>query len=227
VDPVVVPALVATGFVVFGGLRWYFGREQRLKRRLRSLPVQPIAETPEGKDVRVAGRLAYVDGNAPLTAPISGRPCAAWRVVVEEMRGGGGNNNSKRKWVAVVTESEARDFLLEDSTGRARVDGTLVELVLDFDSRGSTGVFRDASPQLKDFLFWRGIATEGLVFNKNMRYREGILEAGEKVTVAGSGRWENDPSQRAGGYREVGRILRVGAMEGGELLATDDPKAST
>ena len=38
-DPVVVPALVATGFVVFGGLRWYFGREQRLKRRRTGLSV--------------------------------------------------------------------------------------------------------------------------------------------------------------------------------------------
>ncbi len=220
VDPIVFPAIVLGTAVAFAGARWYFGREQRLRRRIKALPLSSIAQTPEGQDVRVSGRLAYLGDRAPLTAPVSGRPCAAWRIIVRERRGSGKN----KRWVTLVEEGDSRDFVLEDESGRAIVDGTLVELALDFDSRGGTGFFSSPNPYLEQFLHERGIATKGIVFDKTLQFREGALEAGERVTVAGSGAWENDPSQRGQGYRDVGKLLRVGAMSDGNLLATDDPK---
>ena len=220
VDPFFLMVSGAAAVATVAGVGWYFAREQRLKRRIRALPLTAIARTPEHQDVRVSGRLAYVADQPPLEAPLSGRPCAAWRVVVRERRGTGKN----RRWVTILEESDSRDFVLEDDTGRALVDGTLVELALDFDAKGGSGVFSGPSPYLQEFLHERGIATRGLVFDKTFQYREGILEAGEQVTVAGSGVWESDPSQRGQGYRDVGKLLRVGAMTGGELLASDDPR---
>jgi len=220
VDPIVLPVIALGSLAAFAGLRWYFSREQRLKRRIRELPLSPIGDTPEHQDVRVSGHLAYREDRAPLVAPVSRRPCAAWRIVVRERRGSGRN----KRWVTIVEESDSRDFVLEDESGRAIVEGTLVELALDFDSKGGTGVFSGSNPFLRQFLHERGIATKGIVFDKALQFREGALEAGERVTVAGSGTWENDPTQRGQGYRDVGKLLRVGAMSDGNLLATDDPK---
>jgi hypothetical protein len=220
VDPIVIPAIVFGGAAVYAGVRWYFGREQRLKRRIKELPLSAIGDTPERQDVRVSGRLAYRGDRAPLVAPVSRRPCAAWRIVVRERRGHGKN----KRWVTIVEEGDSRDFALEDESGRALVEGTLVELVLDFDSKGGTGFLSGSNPFLEQFLHARGIATKGIVFDKALQFREGALEAGEWVTVAGSGTWENDPTQRGKGYRDVGKLLRVGAMSDGNLLATDDPK---
>ena len=222
VDPFIFPAIVIGGLALAGTYGWFFSRERRLKRRIKGLPISPIAQTPEGRDVRVSGRLVYLGGEAPLIAPLSGRPCAAWRVLVRERTGSGKNE----RWVTLVEESDARDFALEDPGGRAIVDGTLVELALDFDSSGGTGLLVRSSPRLEGFLHQRGIPTRGLVFDKALQFREGILEAGEKVTVAGSGAWESDPTQRGQGYRDVGRLLRVRAMSDGQLLATDDPRLS-
>ncbi len=219
-DPFVLPAIGLGAFAIIAGARWFLAREQRLKRRIKTLPLSSIGETPELQDVRVTGQLAYLGDRAPLEAPLSGRPCAAWRVVVRERRGSGKN----KRWVTVLVESDSRDFVLEDGTGRAIVDGTLVELALDFDRKGGAGFFSGPSPTLEQFLHERGIATKGVVFGKTLDYREGALEAGEQVTVAGSGTWENDPSQRGKGYRDVGKLLRVGAMSDGNLFATDDPK---
>jgi len=220
VDPLVIPAVFLGTAAVYAGVRWYFGREQRLKRRIKELPLSSIGDTPERQDVRVSGRLAYLGDRAPLVAPVSRRPCAAWRIVVRERRGSGKN----KRWVTVVEESDSRDFVLEDESGRAIVEGTLVELALEFDGKGGTGLFSGSNPYLEEFLHARGIATRGIVFDKALQFREGALEAGESVTVAGSGIWENDPSQRGKGYRDVGKLLRVGAMSDGNLLATDDPK---
>lgn len=219
-DPFVLPVIAVGTLAAFAGARWFFGREQRLKRRIKQLPLSSIAQTPERQDVRVTGRLAYLGDRAPLEAPLSGRPCAAWRVVVRERRGSGKN----KRWVTILEESDSRDFGLEDESGRAIVDGTLVELALDFDRKGGSGLFSGPSPYLEQFLHERGIPTRGIVFGKTLDYREGALEAGETVTVAGSGTWENDPTQRGKGYRDVGKLLRVGAMSDGNLLATDDPK---
>ena len=219
-DPLVFPALGLGAVVLFMGARWFFAREPRLKRRIKTLPLSSIAQTPELQDVRVTGQLAYLGDDAPLEAPLSGRPCAAWRVVVRERRRSG----KTYRWVTVLVESDSRDFVLEDESGRAIVDGNLIELVLDFDRKGGASLLGGPNPSLEQFLQERGIPTRGLIFGKTLDYREGALEAGEQVTVAGSGTWAHDPTQRGKGYRDVGKVLRIGAMSDGNLLVTDDPR---
>lgn len=216
--------LIVFGVIVIVGLlAMAFNRDMRLKGRIRKLPKSSIAETPENVDVRVSGALEYVEGLAPLTAPLSGRACAAWRVIVLE-RSSGKNDSS---WVTVVEEESAIDFMLVDPTGRARVDGTALSLALHVDASGGTGFFQQDVPQLEAFLSERGISMRGVIFGKTLQYQEGILALGEKVTVAGSAKWEKDPTQRGqGGYRDVGKLLRVGALSTGELLATDDESLS-
>ncbi len=200
---------------------FFWSRDARLKRRMRKLPRRSIRDTPEGVDARVSGRLRLVDDQPPLHAPLSGRPCAAWRVVVQERRGSGNN----RRWVTIVEDQASTEFILEDGTGRAVIDGTAITVIVDIDDTGGIGMFEE-SPQLERFLTERGISFTGLLWRKTFRYREGILEAGETVTVAGSGTWEADPSQLGGGYRDVGKRLLVKALSDGQLLATDDRDAA-
>jgi len=63
------------------------------------------------------------------------------------------------------------------------------------------------------------------VFTKTLRFDEGVLEAGELVSVSGVGRWEIDPNPRAAGagYREAPKLLVfIGSAEA-PLLVSDDP----
>ncbi|MFK8001795.1 MAG: hypothetical protein AB8H86_19525 [Polyangiales bacterium] len=214
-------AVMLIGVAVIG-LIYYFGAERRLKRRLRKLPISSsIALTPENQDVRVSGMLAYVEGKAPLTAPISGRPCVAWRVLVEVKK----SNGKSSSWHKVVDESDSTDFALEDESGRAIVDGSALSLALDFDASDSSDMFNDGSPELMTFLQTRGVKTKGLLLKRTLRAREGALEFGEKVTVGGSGKFMNDPSAQSG-YRGTAKLLHVQALSTGELLATDDRKGN-
>ncbi|MFT5353969.1 MAG: hypothetical protein ACI9KE_001169 [Polyangiales bacterium] len=213
------------GFVflllVGAGLFYVFGTaDKRLKRRILKLPIgESIAQTPQNQDVRVSGTLAYVEGKAPLTAPISNRPCAAWRVIVEERR----KHSNQSGWRKVIDDSASTDFALEDESGRAIVDGTALSLALNFDASGGQGFLNPASPGLKAFMEARGVGTHGMILKKTLRAREGILELGETVTVAGNGTFMNDPSGQSG-YRGHAKLLHVKALSTGKLLASDDAK---
>ena len=191
-----------------------------LKRRLKKLPISSsIAQTPEHTDVRVSGELAFLEGKPALTAPITNRPCAAWRVIIEEQR----SNGKSSSWHKVVDESESTDFALVDQSGRAIVDGTSLSLALDFDASNKQDMFNEGSPELRQFLETRGVKTHGFLLKKTLRAREGALEEGEVVTVGGIGTFLNDPSAQSG-YRGTAKLLQVQALSTGELIATDDRK---
>ena len=218
--PGIFVAIVAL-LVAWGVIYHYFGTaDKRLKRRILKLPIgESIIQTPENQDVRVSGTLAYVEGKAPLTAPLSGRPCVAWRVIVEERR----KHSEHSSWDKVIDDTASMDFALEDASGRAIVDGAGLSLALDFDASDGQGFFNPASPALASFMTSKGVATHGLILKKTLRAREGVLEVGEVVTVAGSGAMMNDPSSQVG-YRGQAKLLHIKALSSGELLASDDVK---
>ena len=194
--------------------------DKRLKWRILQLPLgEDIARTPIDQDVRVSGTLAYVEGKAPLVAPLSNRPCAAWRVIVEER-----NKHSEQSgWTVLIDDSGSTDFALEDESGRAVVDGSVLSLALDFDASGGQGFLNPASAELAAFMDARGVSTHGFLLKKTLRAREGVLEPGEVVTVAGRGSFMHDPSAKTG-YRGTAKLLHVKALSNGKLLASDDVK---
>lgn len=196
-------------------------REAPLKRRMRKLPLaDSIANTPENQDVRVSGTLHYVEGKEPLIAPLTGRPCAAWHVLVGRRAG------VSQEWDPLAEDQNSIDFILEDGSGRALVSGANISMMLSLDFSTKPG---PASERLEAFLRERPPATPAYApastdfpIPNELFAHEGILELGETVTVAGSGSFVNDPRAQAG-YRGGGQLFRVEALADGELLASDDP----
>lgn len=197
------------------GVRVWFGDERKFRRRMNALPLAPnIAETPENKNVRVSGSLAYVAGGTPLVAPFSERKCAAWRVVAEHKDGA--------TWKQILHEAASTDFILQDASGRAWVEGTSLTMALHVDAKGQQGSFSGTTPRVLSFCKERGIETERFDSYRSLRIWESILEEGETVSVGGRGRFEND-STAHDGYRGSKIRLRVRPLESGELLVSDDP----
>lgn len=163
---------------VFGVLAYWFGGDQVTRRALQRVPRKRIGDLRDGEEARVIG---VVGVEAPIRAPISGRRCAYYRVVVEEQY----ESSGRRSWRDVLDEQDGVDFLVKDETGEALVKTTRVEAVLEKDRSKSSGFLRDATPELEAFLKKHGRSSEGLVFNRTLRYREGVVEAGERVAVAG------------------------------------------
>ncbi len=225
-EPLMV-ALAVSGLFLGGAMLWkhVFCERARNQRKLRKAPRLPIAEVKEGQLAKVVGTLRLAE-EPPLEAPLSGRPCAYFEVKVEERRSSGKSSH----WVTVIKEYESQQrIFVEDDSGKALVSMMAPKMVLTMDAHYESGFLNDASPRLEEFLARHGHSSEGWVFNKSIRYKEGVLEPGELVAVLGRGSWEPDPDPppgggATGGYRDMPLRLHVReAVDDDRMLMSDDP----
>lgn len=205
--------------VVLVALSYWFSEAAKIRRALRAAQKVPIAEARTREVVKITGRVR-APGQA-LRAPLSQRPCVYFETIVEEYRSSGKSG----RWVEIIRETDGMDFLLEDGTGKALVRAGEMKVLAVKDHERRSGTFNDATPDLEAFLARHGRSSTGWIFNKTLRYKEGVFEPGETVTVLGEARWEQDPDPTSAGtgYRDVPKRLVLGARPDGPLLASDQP----
>jgi hypothetical protein len=166
---------------------WRFDRwrkpQNRALRRLRNLPLCPLSRLAEGQPVRTLGTVRK--RGELLRAPFSGRSCVCYEAVVE-----GWNHNRLRfsNWYLLAREVRATRFGLE--LGGASADvvaaiGEPVDALLRADEEQRSDVLHKPTPEMESFLERLGRSAHGLVLPRTLRYREGIVEAGEMVVAAG------------------------------------------
>jgi hypothetical protein len=210
----------ATLAAIIGGtgtvLRVFFSDRAKAKRAIKRAKRKNIADVQDGEIVKIRGTLRYA--GSTVVAPISGRQCVAFNVMVEQSQG-------KRTPIR-FTEDDCTTFLLEDATGKALVSPTLARLVVSTDAHRRSGVFEDPTPQMITLLDDHGVDYKGIFLNNETRYVEGILEEGETVAVLGLAHWEPDPdpgTAARGGYRERATRLRITDPPEGETIVSDEP----
>lgn len=196
-------------------------KEQRLRRALQDAPRVKVREVKEGQVVKVVGRLTYA--GEPLSAPVSGRTCAAWHAEVWVSGGQDEMTIPER-----IEDQRTQDFLLTDGTGTALVRPAFADLVIKQDARFRSGTFHSATPRLEAFLSRHGQSSMGTGWHtKDIDYREGVLEEGEFVAVLARGRWEIDPhpgsSGERAGYRGEARRLVLVPPAGARMILSDHP----
>lgn len=157
------------------------------------------------------GEAQLLDGH--MRAPLSGRPCLAWSVHVEQLRP---NGRGRSDWYPLIRDTRVVSFGLADGTGRAIVDAVGATLVLDYDTRSTSGILDDPTEAERAFLARYKVSGKGLVFNKDLRYREAVIEIGERIAVLGT--VSRDPSSQA---------LRIVRSEKQPLLISDDAAVTT
>lgn len=185
----------------------YFGRDIRARRKLARTPVQAIVDVTPGTTTRLTGKIQRL--HEDLTAPMTGRRCAYYLVIVEEYRSHGKGGN----WTEVLREEQHLDFLLRDNTGVARIQMDAPHVVVVRDHKTRSGTFDDATAVEAAFLErFNKQATNFLGLNRTLRYSEGALEFGEEITVLGAAR---------PGAGEVDLVVESPAE--GPLLLTDHP----
>jgi hypothetical protein len=116
---------------------------------------------------------------AALEAPLGGRRCAAFRVVVEEKHG-------KNGWRQLGEDAEATAFVLADGSGECHVDPRGHVPRLRFDGAGHTGLFDGPSAAEARVYERLGLSsTSFLGLNRTLRIREASLDEGETTSVLG------------------------------------------
>ena len=192
------------------------------ERAIKKAAKRRVADVREGEQARIVGT---VEIEAPIAAPLSGRECAFWTVLIEE-------KGLSDMWSTVLSEQGGVDFHVRDESGRAlvRLHADHVEPSLTHDRHFTSGAFTDAGPRLEAFLAQHGQTSKGWVMNKRMRYREGVVSAGERVAVVRSGPRAPAPAPkpRSSGYRDGRPTRLVISCEGSKsyLLLSDVPSTT-
>jgi len=217
VEVFVVLAIAAGVAVVAAGFLW--NEKAKIRRELRGARRVDIAELGEGR----TGRLVGAVGDGPtLQAPLTGRSCVFYEATVEEFRSSGKSGS----WRQVAREVDGVTFVIDDGTGRAIIDPTGARVAVDIDMTTRSGTFDDATPVEEQFLIRHGLRASGWMFNRTLRYREGVIEIGETIAVMGQGVREPDPAAvgKVGGYRTGPPTrLRLGGSARHPILLSDAP----
>jgi hypothetical protein len=161
---------------------------------MRRVPRSLVAGAGE-ELVRIVGRLEAA--KEIVTAPISGRPCAAYSVSVEQRGAGVGPTSGSRE---LASESAQHDFVLDDGSARALVRIRHCQMLLT--PWVLSGNLRALPERVRDFLDENRVSTRTAeLLRRRLVVSEGALFEGDEVAVVGVGRWlsgekEGDQSER-------------------------------
>lgn len=209
-DPVSLIVGAVLGAVIVPA--WYFSKREKQKRRLRTAKRWSLATLPDDTFGKVVGTARVLEET--LVAPISGRPCLFYLVVVTA--------DDKSDGSALLREAVGVPFVIEDSSGRAEVDPRDADVVLVQDRFRISGPNDPRTAEEEALLQRHGKSGA----SKTYWYRESIIEPGELVAIFGAGGREPDPdAPPAAEYRGAPAMrLRMSNARSFKLLITDDPK---
>ena len=205
-------------------INYFFGKKQVIIRTLSKIPHKPIHSFKTNEIVKVTGKALHVD--TPLIAPLSKRKCIFYYVRIEQKKSNGKNSY----WKTLVTDEKIQNFFLSDNDHMLIVQPTHNPLnfvsYLQIDKKTKSGTFNDPTPEFESVLKSYNINPNGLFgFNKRLRYKEGIIEIGEEITVAGQVRWKtlNEPIPEY----PYSKIASIENPENKKIIITDLPEVKS
>jgi hypothetical protein len=214
--PATIGVIVIVFVIVLIAVAFFFRNKAVVRRGLRRYPQSSIGSFPPGGLGSVKGKVV-VHGQ-PLTAPLSGRACVYYRVIVEEHR----SNGKSSHWLKIIEDVQPGTVLITDGSGYALINAQKSRSHIVADANYRSGTFNDATPELENFLQQHNRKSTGLLnFNKSLRYKEGILEENELIAVGGKGEWKD--AAALGFNLPVQRVLVLTEAENSRLFLTDDP----
>jgi len=196
----------------------YFSRKSIVLRGLRKKGVKKIKDFSDGDTGRVIGKVVFA--GETILAPLSKRKCVYYHVIVEQYLPGGRGGD----WRKIIEEEEKADVVIYDGTGYALIDAENAMGYLVHDVNYSSRWDNKPTPTLEKFLARHKVDSKNVLgATKTLRYREGVLEKGEKFVVAGEGQWNETKDHHLELPSEKVLVLIPGKKE--ELFLTDDPVA--
>ncbi|WP_204344338.1 hypothetical protein [Psychroserpens algicola] len=182
--------LIICAFAIIGYLAYYFNGKQVIIRTLSNIPHKPASSLKTNELSKVTGKALHVE--EPLIAPYSGRKCVFYQIKIQQKVSSGKSSH----WKTLVKEERFQDFFVDTNGDFVIVKpqehprNYICHLVKD--EKQSSGTFNDPTAKFVALLKRYDIDAETYFgFNKRLRYYEGIIEIGERITVAGIAKWKS------------------------------------
>ncbi len=213
---IIIPLGVFIVILVFVLLGLYFNKKAVIKRKLKKAVGKKISDIVSGEIAKVVGKVEFV--GEPLIAPLSGMHCAYYCVLVEQQKSTGKSTH----WDTIIEEEVGGKFVIRDGRHCAHIDSRNVKGVLVEDRQYSSGYRNDATPGLEKYLNDHEQKSVGVFgWNKNIRYKEGVLEEGELIAAMGRGEWKNAEQVQLPDTYD--RVLEISSTDQEPVYLSDDP----
>jgi hypothetical protein len=184
---IVVASFAAGGYA----LKWWFEPRRRARRALAAAREARLADVRNGDRPRVTGVAQALERS--LTSPVGRRPCIGFQLIIEEKVPGDND------WRVALSRSECTPFGLRDGAAEAVIVGPFM-LGLDPDDRGD--IWANLPPSLFALLEEAEVPLTGMFGrDKAFRFREALLEPGDRITVLGRVFLEPEPHGLRDGLR--------------------------
>ena len=209
--------LVIVAIVIYNN---FFSAKAVIKRTLRKAPQKQISEITDGEIVKFIGTVESID--EPLLSPLSNRKCTYYSIIIEQKVSSGKNSH----WKTLVKKKRSNKFVIRDKEHHAIINTKNIKSHIVVDREYSSGFLNDVDPRLEAYLLEHNIKSEtAFGFNKTLRYREGVLELGEKIAVLGKGKWENGSDFEL--PSEIEKVLSVSPGEKDFIYLSDATEVTT
>jgi hypothetical protein len=219
-DPGIIFAAITAlvvGTILF--LVFFFNRKAVVRRHLKRAVLKPIGSVTNGEVAKITGNVELT--GAPLTAPLSGRKCAYYYVLVEQHVSSGKSSH----WQKFIEEEVSGQFGIRDGNSCARIISKRIKTYIVEDRKYESGVFEEPSAVMEDYLRKHGKTSEGAFgFNRTLKFREGVLEAGERVQVLGKCNWQRALADEWSD--NYGKILIISDTDKMPVYLSDEPVVS-
>ena len=207
--------LISLGVIIF--LVAYYSKKAVIIRTLRKFPKTAISSLQENQLAKIIGKAKPI--KEVLKAPLSGRKCVYYSIKVEQKSGG-----KNQHWKTIINDEIAPHFLIESYAGKVLIKMTNFKGYFVEDALYKSGHFNDATNKLENYLKVHGKKSlDFFGFNKTLRYKEAVVEVGEKVAVLGTVKYEN--IEKYGLTDSYSKIPVLQSIAKNKLIISDDPKA--
>lgn len=219
--PIIIVVAISC-FVLLAYLIYYYSPKTIILRRLKNLPSQRVGSLKTKTYSKIEGKALNI--KTPLVAPLSKRECVFYKMQIQKKVSSGKNSH----WKTIVQEEQIQDFFIEQTGERVVVLPTNAPknyyAYLVTDKKTSSGLFKALTPEFETLLKSYHIKTDNLLgFNRQLRYKEAIVEIGERITVAGYIKWQKlDNPVKDYNYSSIATVTAKGKDK---ILITDSPKA--
>lgn len=192
--------------------------DRKIRRLLRTAPHRSLEDLPENEFARVTGRVEPLDSRV-LEAPLSGRICAYYSLVVLE------RHRSVRE---LATEQQGIPFVLAAGTQHAVIDLDHARISSGYDHKRDVRELRELDDRQRAILGHHDLFVHHSFLNRELLFREAVLAVGEQIVIFGAGMREPAPEVPEGerGYRDgLAMRLRFTGTRRFPLVISDDQRS--
>lgn len=160
-----------------------FGRFKQW-RLILDTPTSKCAGAQAGL-VELKGQVR-ADGETVLTSPLTNQRCVHYSVRVEQYE----RRGNTHRWRTLMNDVQRVPALLDDGSGRAKLDLSTAELDLRPDRHDKQSVFTELAADTKALLESKyQLSTKSLLVNRPLRVTETALALNDDVYVLGRAEW--------------------------------------